>query len=255
MIRDHGVTLFAAAPGVFRQIVDAGQVPPMPALRHGLSAGEALPQRVARAWQEATGAPILTALGMSECSTYVSMRPDGTQAPLPQRGRHIAILHEDGTIAPRGETGDLAVHRADQGLMLGYLQGGAPKLPLRGDWFITGDLAQMDAQGAISHQGRADDLITAGGFRVAPLEIERALQSYAGITDCAAAPIQTKRDATIIAAFYEAASAIDETALHSYMSAKLARYKQPRAYIHLPQLPRRANGKLDRKALASWTKL
>ena len=70
----HGATIFAAAPGVYRQMLDApGLAAGFAGLRHGLSAGEALPEPVRAAWTGATGKPIHEALGMSEVSTYISV--------------------------------------------------------------------------------------------------------------------------------------------------------------------------------------
>ena len=59
LIRDHGATLFAAAPGVFRRILTAKTLPAMPTLRHALSAGEALPQKTAADWAARTGTSCL----------------------------------------------------------------------------------------------------------------------------------------------------------------------------------------------------
>ena len=83
-------------------------------LRHGLSAGEALPAAVARAWTEATGKPIYEALGMSEISTYISFSPNSPPVPgragRPQPGRRVAVLADDGEEpVPRGVPGLLAV--------------------------------------------------------------------------------------------------------------------------------------------------
>ncbi len=250
LIETHNASIFAAAPGIFRQSLDTAR--PLPSLRHSLSAGEHLPADIARRWQAKTGTPIYSALGMSECSTYISSNPS-CPAPKPQRGRTIAILDENASPTELGKTGDLAIHNSDPGLMLGYhRKDAAPHLPLKNDWFVTGDLAQMDVQNRISHKGRADDLMTAGGYRIAPQEIEATLNAHPDITNCAVTSLTTSQGATIIAAFYEAHLPIEQTALHTYIEDRLARHKQPRAYIHLPELPKMANGKLNRKALRAW---
>ena len=109
----------------------------MPKLRHGLSAGEKLPDPLREGWQAATGTPIHEALGMSECSTFISGSPARPAPPgtlgFAQPGRRIAILDTGGTPVAPGETGTLAVHRGDPGLMLGYLAEGGVDLPLTGD--------------------------------------------------------------------------------------------------------------------------
>jgi acyl-coenzyme A synthetase/AMP-(fatty) acid ligase len=241
---------------VFRKLL-AGDAPlPLPKLRHALAAGEKLPEPLRARWQAATGTTIHEALGMSECSTFVSGSP-ARPAPAgtlgyPQPGRRTAILTGDGTPVPQGETGILAIHRSDPGLMLGYLTESGPVLPLTGDWFLTGDLVSADPDGALRYHGRRDDLLTTGGFRVSPLEIEAVFQSAPGVTDCAAAAVTVKADTAVIALAF--AGPADPAALAALAETRLARYKQPRLYIPLPALPRSPNGKLDRPALARLLK-
>jgi Acyl-CoA synthetases (AMP-forming)/AMP-acid ligases II len=74
LLKRFDVTIFAAAPGVYRQMLRAPMAP-MPHLRHGLSAGEKLPEQTREAWTQATGTKIFEALGMSEVSTYISASP------------------------------------------------------------------------------------------------------------------------------------------------------------------------------------
>lgn len=123
-----GATMFAAVPTLYRQILkycDLAQLD-LRQLRYGLTAGEALSPALLDQWRAATGKELYEALGMSECSTYVSTAPGmeirAGSPGRPQPGRCIAALPLDGGTEPLppGETGLLAVHRSDPGLMLGY---------------------------------------------------------------------------------------------------------------------------------------
>lgn len=252
LLADTGATIFAAAPGVYRQALRA-RIPALPALRHGLSAGEKLPEATRGAWTAATGTPIYEAYGMSECSTFISGSPARPAAPgtlgAPQPGRCVAILGPDGPL-PAGQQGVIGIHRSDPGLMLGYLN--APEETaqrMQGDWFVTGDTATQDAAGFIRFDARSDDMMNAGGYRVSPLEVEAALSGAPGLTGVACAEVPVASGATVIAAFYTAAAALDTDALRTYAEGKLARYKQPRIYTHVPELPTGANGKILRRAL------
>jgi acyl-coenzyme A synthetase/AMP-(fatty) acid ligase len=129
--------------------------------------------------------------------------------------------------------------------MRGYI--GHP--PPQGRWFRTGDVARMAEDGAITHLGRKDDLLNAGGFRVSPVEVEAAFQDCPGLHACAAVQIEPTPGTTIIALFYEASCAIDEALLRQCAEKTLARWKQPRHYQRLDALPRTGTGKLIRKAL------
>ncbi|URF48218.1 class I adenylate-forming enzyme family protein [Dinoroseobacter shibae] len=248
-----GASIFAAVPGVYRQILKQEALPRLPRLRHGLTAGEALPDSLRAAWRDRVGTELYEALGMSECSTFISAHP-GRQAPpghagFAQAGRRIAALDADGVEVARGTSGVLGVHRGDPGLMLGYLEGGRPRLPLTGDWFVTGDMVEIASDGAVRYLGRGDDMMNAGGFRVSPLEVEKAFHGRPEIGEAAAVEVKIKADVTVIALFYVAAAPVTEAALAAEAAQHLARYKQPRLYIPVETLPKGRTGKLDRRAL------
>lgn len=249
LIKRHDVTIFAATPGHYRRLLRA-PLPALPKLRHGLSAGEALPPALRAAWRKATRTDLHEAFGQSECSTFVSGSPDrpapeGTMG-YAQPGRRIAVLDEAGTPVPRGTPGILAIHRSDPGLMLGWFDG--TPLP-KDDWFPTGDSAVMAEDGALSYLGRADDLMNAGGHRVSPVEVESALTAHPAIAEAAAAEVTVKPGTTVIAAFYVADTPPDTAELEAWCAARLARYKTPRLFLRVDSLPRGANGKLLRRAL------
>jgi len=247
----HGATILAAAPGVFRRMLRADWKP-WAGLRHGLTAGERLDPGLRRAWRERTGTDLHEAMGMSECSTFLSgsparPAPEGT-AGFPQPGRRIAILDDSGAEAPPGSPGILAVHGSDPGLFLGYLdQPQETAARFRGDWFLTGDLAEATPEGAVRSLGRADDMMNAGGFRVSAAEVEDALAQLPGAGEIAVTELPVGPGSSIIAAFWTGPA--DEGQLRHAAELALARYKQPRAYIRLPALPRTPTGKIDRRAL------
>jgi acyl-coenzyme A synthetase/AMP-(fatty) acid ligase len=253
LLAKHQATIFAAAPGVYRQMLKF-PVPDLPHLRHGLAAGEKLSETIRQKFRDATGHEIYEAFGMSECSTFISNAPKRPSAPgtlgRPQKGRHIAILDPQGDPVPRGHEGAIAIHRRDPGLMHSYI--GAPEATaakFQGDWFLTGDQGSMDAQDQITYLGRSDDMMNAGGYRVSPAEVEAALSPLPGITEIAVTDIAIKPDVRIIAAFYTGPKDLNEDQLKSQAAERLARYKCPRTYIRVPALPRNPNGKVLRKAL------
>jgi len=252
LMQQHEATIFAAAPGIYRRLLRT-PVPRFETLRHGLSAGEKLPDATRAAWEAATGTPVHEAFGMSECSTFVSGSPARPAPPgtlgYPQTGRRVAVLHEDGPVA-FGDTGILGVSRRDPGLMLGYW-GAEDETTQRfqGEWFLTGDMVSMGQDGALTYHGRADDMMNAGGVRVSPIEVEAALNAHPAILESAAAEVTVKADTTVIAAFYVANDPVETTELEHFVAGRLARYKCPRLYTRVETLPKGPNGKLLRRAL------
>ncbi|MGL4280731.1 MAG: class I adenylate-forming enzyme family protein [Albidovulum sp.] len=202
LLKRHQVSIFAAVPGVYRKILSENPTLSLPHLRHGLSAGEKLPPALRNAWRAATGTDVHEAMGMSEVSTFLSSSParpapDGATG-YAQPGRRFAVLGEDGAPVERGTAGVLSVHRSDPGLFLGYLDG-ETITPSQGDWFQTGDIVTMQADGAIESLGRGDDMLNAGGFRVSPAEIEAVMNAHPGVTASAAVELMVKTDVSVIA--------------------------------------------------------
>ena len=257
LLATHNATIFAAAPGVYRQLLKSASMLNLPDLRHGLSAGEKLPIATTTAWEQATGTQIFEAYGMSECSTFLSSSPKAPASAgalgFAQTGRRVAILGANGPV-PIGDAGTIAIHNSDPGLMLGYLN--APDetaSKMQGDWFLTGDQGVMRDTGEISYLGRNDDMMNAGGYRVSPIEVEQALTGFAGLTSVAATQVEIKADTFVIAAFYTSPAPLDEAALRAYVRDKIAAYKQPRLYVHIDALPLGGNGKILRRQLrTTW---
>lgn len=266
IIEAHRATLFAAVPGVFRQLLHHGawDTHDLSSLRHGLTAGEALRPALLEEWRTATGTELYEALGMSECSTYVSSSPTVPIKPgspgKAQHSRCVAILPADpgpddagDQPLPPNTTGLLAVHRSDPGLMLGYWNRPEEEAAVfRGDWFVGGDLAELDEEGYLTYHGRDDDVMNPMGYRVSPLEVEAVLNEHPDVADVAVTELVVKAGVSVVAGFVVPVpgAARDPEALMAYAAQRLARYKCPREIRYVESLPRTANGKLRRRDLA-----
>ncbi len=254
-------TLFAAVPSLYRRILKYGKIShgSFPSLRHGLTAGEALSAALYHDWKAQTGRELYEALGMSEISTYLSSSPNVPVKPgspgQPQTGRKIGILDEKSEIAhpvEPGTPGLLAVHRDEPGLMLGYWN--RPEetdAAFLGDWFLTGDRAREDADGYYWYEGRADDLMNAFGYRVAPEEVERTLAAHPNVSEVAVTAVPVGSGVDLITAFVVPATPDDfcEDELAAFAVERLADYKRPKVYRAVAELPRTPSGKVQRKAL------
>jgi acyl-coenzyme A synthetase/AMP-(fatty) acid ligase len=261
LIEQSGATIFAAVPGVYRHILKHGapEQRNLSTLRHGLSAGAPLPEDLRDEWRRRTGKEIFEAYGMSELSTFVSSGPMTPARPgspgRAQPGRLVAALPREGGTTPvtTGEIGLMAAHRDEPGLMLRYWNRPQEEEDSwRGDWFVSGDLVSIDAEGYVHLHGRADEVMNAGGYRVSPAEVERCLVTHPGVLEAAVAE-RPGRDAgtSIIKAYVVArdGATLDEAEMLAFCALHLASYKRPRAVEILAALPRNANGKLARTAL------
>jgi fatty-acyl-CoA synthase len=119
-------------------------------------------------------------------------------------------------------------------------------------WFATGDVAQQDADGSFRIVGRARDLIISGGENIHPAEVELALMAHPAVAECAAfgLPDADWGEIVAVAVVLRPGAHADERELAAHLRERLARFKLPRRWRFLPQLPKTALGKVQRQALA-----
>ena len=114
--------------------------------------------------------------------------------------------------------------------------------------YHTGDLARRDPSGDYVLLGRSNDMIKINGNRIEPAEIEAAVKTVLGI-DWAAARGFEENGKSFLCAYYIADVEVDTEKLRGEMMKRLPYYMIPSYYIHINEVPLKANGKLDRKAL------
>lgn len=266
IIDRHGVTIFMSVPGIYRRLVEYLSAHPKEArklrtVRVCLSAGEKLPSEIRRRFNRLAGLTIREGLGMTEHSVYLA-QPKGRCVvegscgkALP--GHRIAILSEDLRPAKRGEVGSLASHRSCPGLMLGYYRRpDEQKAVFQGDWFLSGDLAYRDAKGNYFYVGRRDDVITAGGYRISPMEVEAILNRHPAVLESAVVGIERGAGKTLVCGYVVLRKGwkVSQTLRSKIIAAtrtQLASYKVPRDIVFVSSLPKTSNGKLIRRKFRS----
>jgi acyl-coenzyme A synthetase/AMP-(fatty) acid ligase len=257
-IARHRATIFIGVPTIYRQILQKTSytAADAPTLRHCMCAGEHLSDEVLHGWRARFGQEIYEAIGMSECSYYISQRRGVPIRPgsvgMPQPGHVVKLLDENLHEVADGEEGQIAIGEGDPGLFLCYWNQPEETAKLRREsWFLTGDYARRDADGYFWFMGRRDDIIKSFGYRVSPFEVERVLKDHPGVADCAVVGEEVGPDKNIVAAYVlpAAGQPIDAEAIMAYAAQHLASYKCPRTIHVVADLPRTANGKVLRRAL------
>ena len=157
----------------------------------------------------------------------------------PMRHSRLFITPE-GLIACQGKT-----------LMTGYV--GDPERTasvLRDGTLFTSDLGRIDEQGFLHLQGREDDVINVGGFKVAPTEVEDAAMAFPDVQDCICLPVAHPITGTALRLLVQMAegATLNKRQLALYLKERLETYKVPQRYEQVATIQRTFNGKLDRKA-------
>ena len=155
----------------------------------------------------------------------------------PYPGHRVAVIDDDGHECPRGEPGDVAVHRRDVHgdpdpvFFLEYWKQRErdARQVHRRLWCRTGDRATMDADGYLWYQGRADDMFKAAGYRIGPSEIENCLVKHPAVANAAVVPKPDANAAHVVKAFVVLAPGHVARRRRSIDATAAARARQPRA--------------------------
>ena len=151
--------------------------------------------------------------------------------------------------------GSIAYRRPDPVMFLGYFANqAATAAKFRGDWMVSGDLGVRDDAGYFRFVGRDDDLITSGGYRIGPAEIETCLLRHPAVALAAVVgepdPIRTEVvKAVIVLKPGHAGSPALAAELQEHVRSRLAAYEYPRIVEFVAELPLTATGKIIRRAL------
>jgi acetyl-CoA synthetase len=228
-----------------------------------LSAGEALNREVIDRFYKAYGLKIYDGYGQTETSGLVcnydgiDIRPGSMGKPMP--GANIRLLDEDGNEVERGSVGQIAVPGDHPGLMVGYWDGDTLENLLHNGWYLTGDLARMDADGYVWFEGRADDVIKASGYRIGPFEVEDALVKHPAVLEAAVVSSPDKIRGNIVKAFVVLAKGQKPSdtlvrELQTFVKTETAPYKYPREIEFVEELPKTISGKIRRVELRAREK-
>ena len=125
------------------------------------------------------------------------------------------------------------------------------EVAVRGDWFITGDLARIDDEGYLYIVDRKNDMIISGGENVYPREVEEVLLAHAAVRECAVVGAPHGYWGEVITAFVavRAGMRVTPPELEAACRAQLARYKIPKDFRMVDAVPRNSMGKIMRRAL------
>lgn len=224
------------------------------ALQVAFSAGAPLASSIRKRFGKRFNARVLDCYGITEAAGNLtgSLRYGETpelSCGLPYPMTEIRIVDADDHDVPIGEVGELVA--AGPQIMSGYWQRPEPsEVALRGGWLHTGDLARRDAAGFVYIVDRKSDMIISGGYNVYPAEIEELLATHPDVALCAVFGVEDPvKGEKPWAAIVPSAGQIDVDALDAYCREHLARYKVPRRYLVVDDLPRSSVGKLLRSEL------
>jgi len=266
LMRRHNVRNVFLPPTALKMMRQAG----IPAnhgveLRSIISGGETLGAPLLDWGRETFGVSINEIYGQTECNLMVAncasilpLKPGSMGRAVP--GHEVAIVDESGVPLPAGEVGQIACRRPDPVMFLEYWNNPkATTAKFIGDWLVTGDMGSQDVDGYFWYQARADDVITSGGYRIGPGEIEDCLLKHPAVGMAAAVGVPDTLRTEVVKAFVVLKPEFqgdDQLAreIQNHVKTRLAAHEYPREVEFVDSLPLTATGKVMRRELRERAK-
>ncbi|BCU80588.1 acetyl-CoA synthetase [Polycladomyces abyssicola] len=262
-IERYRPTIFFGVPTLYGAMINWAQQTrkqyDLSSIRICVSAGEPLPSVIYEKWKKMFGVDILDGIGSTEAThIFISNRIGdikvGSSGKLVP-GYEAKITDEQGQELPPNEVGDLLI-KGDSIAHCYWNLHDENKRRFIGEWFHTGDKYYRDEEGYFWYCGRSDDMMKVGGIWVSPVEIEGVLLQHEAVIEAAVIGITDKENLVRTKAYvvlkegFESSEAMKEE-LKEFVKQKLASYKCPKELEFIDELPKTANGKIQRFKLRS----
>jgi acyl-CoA synthetase (AMP-forming)/AMP-acid ligase II len=158
----------------------------------------------------------------------------------------VAVLRADGYPAAVGEIGEI-VCRGDA-VMFGYWQNpDATRATLKDGWLYTGDMGSFDARGFLTLRDRSKDVVISGGSNIYPREVEEVLLEHPAVAEACVVGTPDPEWGEVVVAFI--VGAVDPATLDAHLLQRIARFKRPKRYEFVDELPKNSYGKVLKREL------
>jgi long-chain acyl-CoA synthetase len=226
-------------------------------IRFARSASAPLPPAQHRAFEAMFGVSVLEAMGLTECASVAFANPLTVAerkigSPGVPLGMEARVVAQDGRVLGDGECGEIEL-RGDNVMQRYHKDPEATARTLRpGRWLATGDIGYRDADGFYFITGRMKELIIKGGENIAPREIDEALLSHPAVLEAAAVgiPDPIYGQEILACVVLKPSCPCTEDELRAHCLVRLGRYKTPKAFRFVAELPKGPSGKVQRLKLA-----
>lgn len=206
-----------------------------------VSTAAPLPDPLWRRMEQATGRPVVNVYGLTETGNLLFAGPGDETRRVGTVGRprdcEIRVVDPSGASVQAGVDGELWIRGPS--VLTAYADGDCP---LRDGWYPTGDLAVLDTDGLVRVTGRRKAMISVGGLKVEPGEVERALLEHPAVRDASVRgepdPLWGERVAASVVA-----EGVDEAVLTAWLRERLSEYKIPRSLSLVDRVSRGETGK------------
>ena len=256
--RDYGITWYSAVPTIHQLLLartgSGGRPEGAEKLRFIRSCSAALPAQVMQDLENAFGAPVLEAYGMTEAAHQMTSNPLPPANRLPGSvgqgtGVRISIMDADGRHLPPGERGEVVIKGPN--VVRGYENNPEANATSFVDgWFRTGDQGFLDEDGYLTLVARIKELIIRGGEKISPREIDEVLLTHPAVAEAVCFGVPHKTWGEEVAAAVVLREEAAESDLLAFCREHLAEFRRPKHIYITEAIPRTATGKIQRRVVA-----
>ena len=226
-------------------------------IANALSGAAPLPVHTTLEWEKKTGGKIVEGYGLTESGPILVANPVTPERragyigiPFPDTELRVADPEDFSKTVPDGEAGELLA-RGRQ-VFNGYINIPDEDQPFHEDWFCTGDMAVMEPDGFIKIVSRIKEMIITGGFNVYPAEVEEFLEEHEQIQNAGVVGLPQDDGSEEVVAAVVLADGVseadfDKEAVREWAREGLTRYKVPRRFFVIDEMPTDLIGKIRRR--------
>jgi long-chain acyl-CoA synthetase len=250
-------TVFLGVPSMYNLVLrlDDIHVSKWRSIRCGVAGGAAMPVELLDRFEKRFGFPILEGDGPTECSPVTCVNPrEGQRKPgsvgLPVPDVQIRILDDRGMSVSAGDIGEICVR--GRNVMKGYWRlADATAAAFFDEWFRTGDLGFIDADGYVFMVDRKKDMVIVNGMNVYPRMVEEVLYRHPRIQEVAVVGEPHSSHGEIVVAYLVAREGmqLDDRELRAFCNEHLGQHQRPRRFEIRESLPKNATGKILKREL------
>jgi len=255
LINGRGTIISVVSTMLLRLVANLGNRTYSSKFRCMLTGGGPVPMTLLNRCLEKS-IPVFQSYGMTETSSQiVTLSPEDSLTKIGSAGKPLfpsqVEIRIDNELAQPNQVGDIFVKGPN--VTRGYLK--RPDVNARDfsedGWFKTGDVGYLDEEGYLFVLDRRSDLIISGGENIYPAEIENIILSHPKISEAAVIGIQDETWGQVPCGFYvlKSGETITDDELTQYCLKILAKYKVPKKWIEIDQIPKNASNKILRREL------
>jgi acyl-CoA synthetase (AMP-forming)/AMP-acid ligase II len=251
-VERHGIGNMFTVPTIVKRLLEHEGARRGTALRHVIYAGAPMYAEDQRRALEVLGPVLVQYYGLGEVTGAITVLRAEDHVParagscgVERTGMELRIMDEAGHALPPGETGEVCV--TGPAVCAGYWENeAANREAFRDGWFRTGDMGHMDGEGYLYLTGRRSDMFITGGSNVHPREVEEVLLTHPDVAEVAVIGVPDRDLGEVGWAVVVARGEVVEAELARWLEGRVARYKVPRRFVLVSEIPKSGYGKVTR---------